>query len=333
MDLISFRLALVFCIATSTAAVGITPKIAGDDGNTTALTPGLSIRNLDTSLTIELAPNEEWFSASVTGPDGVGAASNLECTVVASNRSIGYRGNGTYTVTVQAFPKNDYTCKTPLGPPQTVQYAVNASVSLGPAPTTFALRDPNSVSTKELALPIALNPGASLYEVRYANGGVVASDGSISGPSSEGFVDKTSGTVPLRLGTPGTWVVVARARGNFGSGTYFTPWSAPIRVTVLAPFDLTSTSFTDSRGPKYQIKASVREPTASGVVQVAIASGSKGPFRVVASPKIAKGSVTFAFTLSKTGSYRLRYRFAGSPTVAAGEAIEKIRVTRSLIFR
>ena len=54
--------------------------------------------------------------------------------------------------------------------------------------------------------------------------------------------------------------MVARAQ----SGDYFTPWSAPITITMIAPFDLLATSFPDSRGPSYQLKGTVREKTMAG---------------------------------------------------------------------
>ena len=72
------------------------------------------------------------------------------------------------------------------------------------------------------------------YEIRYARGGVAGPDGAISGPSAETFVSRTTGLADFRFDKPGRWLIVARAK----SGIFFTPWSAPVNVNAIAPFDL-----------------------------------------------------------------------------------------------
>ena len=50
---------------------------------------------------------------------------------------------------------------------------------------------------------------------------------------------------------PGDYVVVARAQ----SGDYYTAWSAPVTLKLIAPFDFMTRTFPDSRGPRYQVRA------------------------------------------------------------------------------
>jgi len=170
------------------------------------------------------------------------------------------------------------------------------------------------------------NPGAQGYEVRFAKGGVLAPDGSISGPSTTAIVD-TSGKIRFWDFTgPGQYVMVARAQ----SGDYYTPWSAPITITMYAPFDLSYTSFPDSRGPSYQLMGTVRELTMAGSrVTVAAAKGKKGKhFRTLGKPTInGKGQFRLRFRL-KRGTYRLRYSYKGSALIARGRVYEAVTIRR-----
>jgi hypothetical protein len=324
--------ALAAVAAWPAAASAVTPAVTGDDGNPVAITPGLAIRNMNATVSFGLATGEAYINATVVGPDGVQAASPLNCTS-GTSRLVDYRGNGAYTVTVQAFGPRDFRCASPLGPPVTVQYTVSAGVALSGPRGRVLIRERNSFSTREIPITVALNPGASTTEVRVARGGVIGPDGGISGPSDELFVDRTTGIAALRLRAPGTYVVVARARGFSGSGTFYTPWSAPIVVKGVAPFDLDSVSFPDNRGPRYQLRGEVREETTRGRVRISIAPGSRGRFRPLATARVGgKGVFTARFTVRSPGTYRVRYRYAGSATTAPGEVVQRVRITRTTFF-
>jgi hypothetical protein len=316
-----------------------TPLITGDAGTPIPVTPGLVVRNMDVDLSVGLTAPEGLVTATVVGPDGVAAATAQTCTTPSSARAVDYRGNGVYTVSIQSFAAGDFRCATSLGPVVTSQYTVTAGIGLGPSPFTSALtREPNGFSTGELPLPITLNPGALSTEVRYARNVTIGPDGAIVGPAKDGFVLSSSPTVGgLRLDQPGEWFIVARAKG-FTSATgvqFFSPWSAPVRIPAFAPFDFETSTFTDSTGPTYGYRVKIREPSAKGRVAVAIASGSrKGTFRNLGKFTISsKGFVKTTFRQRGAGIYRLRFRFAGSSTVAPGEVTQRVRITRRIVFR
>ena len=135
------------------------------------------------------------------------------------------------------------------------KYTINAGTAVTGPPGRLLTRAPNSFATNPYQLPVALNPGATTYEVRYALGGVTGPDGAISGPSAETFVDRNTGLAEFRFDKPGRWLIVARVQ----KGSFFTPWSAPVFVNAVAPFDLERTSFPDARGPSYKVRGQVRE--------------------------------------------------------------------------
>ena len=85
-------------------------------------------------------------------------------------------------MTITNYAKADTTCKTPTSTESYV-YTIASSVALTPPPGPFLIRAANTFTTNTLSLPVGLNPGASTYEVQYAQGAVLAPDGSISGPS------------------------------------------------------------------------------------------------------------------------------------------------------
>ncbi len=190
-------------------------------------------------------------------------------------------------------------------------------------------RAPNSFSTITQQFNFAGNPGASGYEIKWAKGAVVLPDGSLSSPAlKDGYWTSTTGKVELiGASEPGAYTIVARAR----SGSYYSPWSAPANFNLIAPFDISSRSFPDSRGPSYQVRAIVGEPSAGGRVTVAAAKGKKGKkFRTLGKAKVnSKGVFKVRFRLPR-GTYRLRYSFTGSSTVARGTVYEVIRIRRIL---
>ena len=73
------------------------------------------------------------------------------------------------------------------------------------------------------------------------------------------------------------------------------------------------------------------EPSAGGKVTVAVAKGKKGKkFRTLGKAKVnSKGVFKLRFRLS-LGTYRVRYSFAGSSTVAKGTVYEVVKIRRIL---
>jgi hypothetical protein len=131
------------------------------------------------------------------------------------------------------------------------------------------------------------------------------------------------------VASPGSYVVVARAR----AGDFYTAWSAPVTLNAIAPFDFLTREFPDTRGPSYQVRATLREGSAAGSrVTVAIAKGKNGKrFRTLGRAKVnSKGVFKLRFTIRRRGAYRLRYSFGGSATVARGTIHESIRIRRIL---
>jgi hypothetical protein len=320
-------------LAPAGASAAVTATVTGDDGNPAALNPAapLGIRNMDVKAIVNVTTADAGsFSTTLNGPDGVAAAAPSLCQDARFSTSdsslVNYRGNGIYTLTVALFTDN--ACKT-AKPGLTFQWGVNAAVGVGQPATPLLTRAANSFSTVTQALDFAQNPGAWSYEIKYALGGVLAPDGSISGPVQDAFLDRTTGKVQLLQRTPGTYIVVARAK----AGDFYTPWSAPVTLRLMAPFDLSSTSFPDSRGPSYQVRGIVGETSAGGRVTVAAAKGAKGGrFRTLGKAKVnSKGVFALRFRLKKLGVYRLRYSFAGSSTVARGSVTEKVRIRRTRV--
>ncbi|QEC50459.1 hypothetical protein FSW04_24660 [Baekduia soli] len=325
--------AAVFIVAAgASAAQAATVTVTGDDGNPVGIAQGTptAIRNMSPVVGLAFPATPARFSATVTGPDGAAVATSLSCFTTSSfTRYIDYRGNGNYTVTVTNYANADTSCRTPTST-ETYVFTIGAGVGLAAPPGPFLIRNPNSFATNTLNLPVGLNPGTTSYEVRYAAGGVVGPDGAISGPSDQAFVSTTTGTAGLSFRTPGSYTVVARA----SVGQYSTPWSAPIIVRAIAPFDLDTLRFPDARGPSYQVRGALRETSIRGRVSLAIARGKKGgKYRSLGSVKISsKGTFTKRFRETRAGTYRIRVRYKGSSTVASGTIVAQVRITRRVFF-
>ncbi|HEY6761097.1 MAG TPA: hypothetical protein VI318_16490 [Baekduia sp.] len=312
------------------AAASIT--VTGDDGNPVAVAPsGTSIRNMSTRIGIGFPTSDGRFNASFTGPDGVAVSTSMDCYNYDNwSRSPDFRGNGSYTVTITNFAKADTACRTPTSTESYV-YAVNASVSVAPPAGPFLIRQPNSFATNTLSLPVQQNPGAAGYDVQYALGAVLNPDGSISGSPQTAFVNTTTGTIDLSVRTPGAYTVVMRAK----NGDYSSPWSAPVTVQAIVPFDLDAIAFPDSRGPSYLVRGTVRDKTIRGRVTLALARGTKGgKYRSIGRTTISsKSTFSKRFKQKRTGTYRLRVHFAGSAIAPPASITYKIRITRRITYR
>jgi hypothetical protein len=311
----------------ASAMAGTAVSVTGDDGVPQALT-GQSIKNMAPQLAF--APDAgQSFSAIILGPDGQNAAQAvLPCSAAALNRPVTYRGNGVYTVRVSAFLTGD--CTGAAGTSD-LTFSIGAGVSLSPDPNTPLLtRQPGEFATVTHRFPFTGNPGADTYDVLYSGNPAIAADGGLVGPSDNATVDAATSTVPLRFSEPGRYTIIARAR-MIGSGGAATPWTTPLRIRVYAPFDFSSSSFPDSRGPSYRLSVRLREETARGRVRISVARNWTGRavYRTIGTVRIRNGGFTKRFTLSRTGKYRIRYRFEGSATTAPGTVTEKVRIRRT----
>ena len=235
-------------------------SVTGDDGNPVALTPGapLALRNMSVRVYAhhDQVANESW-RFTVTDPAGVTAtsiASNCWNSIIDDDSRVIWRGNGTYTVNVSTFTGT--SCAGAPKTSTTYTYSVSAGVAITPPAATVLTRPANTGVLNTQLLGFTGNPGADSYEIRYAKGAVLAPDGSISGVSETAYLDTATGQIRLNnVASPGSYVVVARAR----AGDFYTAWSAPVTLTAIAPFDFMTRTFPDSRGPSYQVRATLRE--------------------------------------------------------------------------
>jgi hypothetical protein len=318
---------------SATAHAAATVTVTGDDGNPVTIAAGApaSIRNMSPTIGLAFPTKEGRFSFSATGPDGTAIASPLNCFTWDSwTRITDFRGNGNYTITITNYAKADTDCKTPTST-ETYVYAIGSGVAVTPPPGAFLIRAPNSFSINQLSLPVSLNPGAGTYEVQYAQGAVLAPDGSISGAVQTGYVNSTTGTIDLRLTTPGTYTIVARAK----NGQYASPWSAPVNVVAVVPFDMDALSFPDSRGPSYLLRGTVRDKTIRGKVSLSMARGTKGgKYRSIGTASISsKSTFSKRFKQRRTGTYRLRIHYKGSALAPPATITTKIKITRRIYYR
>jgi hypothetical protein len=325
--------ALALLPATASAA---SVTITGDDGNPVAINTAspTAIRQLDLQYAATFdGTDPAYHTTTVVGPDGAAASSGSSCyprsAITSVSRSVDYRGNGNYAVVVRTFTNQACTAG---AKESRYLFSINAGTAITPPAGIVLTREPNSFSTITHKVPVALNPGAFAYEVKYAGGGVIGPDGAISGPSADAFMDRTTGLADARFTEPGRYVMVARIK----SGDYYTPWSAPINFAVKAPFDLSFVGFPDPNGPSYKLRGTLRDPFARGSrVTVYYAKGKKGGrFRKLGrSSKInSKKAFTLRFKLRKPGVYRLQYRFKGSSLVLGGKVTEAIRIRRTIRF-
>lgn len=325
--------------ATVPTASAATASVTGDDGNPVALGGPVSIRNLDAKVEPAFSSDEVGskrdYTLEVLDPAGQVAAAISTCLQASGSTfpiSPEYRGNGIYTVVLKTYPDTERSadgCKTGASE-QRLAYTVAGSAPVAPLPPQALLREPNSFTTRPLEIGVGINPGATTTELRYAAGGVIGPDGGISGASETASVNSATGRATAFIRTAGRYVFVARAR----SDNAFTPWSAPVYVDLLSPFDFEGFTFTDGRGPSYRVKATLREKTATGRVRIDLARGTKrGRYKRLGTVTIRNGVIAKRFRQRRTGKYRMRFTFAGSPTTTPGAIVQGVRFTRRVVFR
>jgi hypothetical protein len=313
------------------AASAVTVSVTGDDGNPVALGGPVNIRHMSPQVVVGLGTGEH-YGFTVTGPNGAQVAVQDRCVALGDSRQVDYVGNGAYTVNLTRY-SND-TCTTAAGT-SAVSFTITASVALGQPTTPVLTRKAQSTIPNTVNLPIDLNPGALTHEVFAERNVQLNPDGSLPGTPKELFADSTTKTVGVRLDQgPGTYVVVARAKGYSGLNTpnVFTAWSAPAAIRAFAPFDTQRFTWTDTRGPSYRFSATIRATGATGRVTVGIRRGTKGKFRSYGRVKIRKHRISKRIRLPRTGTYQMRLGYKGNSTVAGGSEVRSFRITRRISF-
>lgn len=269
--LFAAALALGAGAAATSSASAASVAVSGDDGRPVAISPGSppALRNLRPQAVVTPDPGTR-YSVAVTGPDGRPAAAPVTCADAAqpATLQVAYRGNGAYGVALTTYAATDTGCAGPLGPATTYPFTIAGRVTLGGV-GRFLLRDPGSATVRVLSLPVNADPGSQSREVRFKLNGTTRRDGALKGRSTS--APFANGAAALKFPGPGTYTVVAR---DAADGIQ-TPWSAPIRVRVVAPFDLSAIRYPDRSGPRFRVFAQIREGAdATGIVSVAIARGT-----------------------------------------------------------
>lgn len=311
-------------------AVGLTVTVSGDDGAPIAIDPATppAIRNLRPEVRVAGDAGGGRYTVAFADPSGRPLVDPVSCQdpaipVVARPP---YRGNGGYTVAVTVFAAGDVGCTTPAGPAAGFPFTIAGRVVLDPAVTRFVLRDRGSATRKRLTLPVNADPGSQTREVRFAANARLRRDGSIRGRSLR--APYRSGNATLLFPAPGSYTVVARDAADGVD----TPWSDPLRIQVVTPFDLLALRYTDTSGPVF--RAFARAPLgATGVVRVALARGS-GPFLGLGRARIdAEGAFGARFRAEIAGTYRLRFRYTGNDLVTRGTITRRFQVGTTIVNR
>ena len=324
--------------AAPAAADAATVTVTGENGNPVAVTAAAPpvIRNMRPAVGVAFPPGEGRYTMTVTTAGGNAASRGASCRsrAVSGSYPVDYAGNGPYVITLTNFAANDFGCSTPQSS-ESYAFAIVAGTALEQPREPFLLREPGNFSTNVLALRLLLNPGADTHEVRFAPNATVGPDGAIAGNSAETTADRMTGVAQLRFPGPGVYTVVARPKRFVGSGQVAAPWSAPVRVVVVAPFDVSGgLRFLDSRGPSYSVRVQLRETSARGRVSVSLARGKRGGrYRSVGSARISRsGTITKRFRATRAGAYRLRFTYRGAGTIGGGRVTFPIRIARRISF-
>ena len=309
------------------AVTGLT--VTGDDGAPVAIATGMTLRNMSPTVGVNMAAGGGYFTIVVNGPDGVPALSR-SCTSSSPGTPVDYRGNGAYTVTVTSYGSKDYSCKTPVGAPLSATFNLGSSVALSGPAKRVLIRKLGSFSIVPVPLGISLNPGALSTEIKYALNGAVGPDGGISGPTQDGYVDSTTGLVPLNIRKPGRYVAVARQKAYATpSGNFFTPWSAPVTIQAVVPFEVSTLSFIDAVGPRFSVRGYMQDDAMIGSrVTVSIARGSKGgKYKRIGKPKVMSNrSFKVNFNQRRKGTYRFKVSYKGNSQVVGGYMVRKMKI-------
>jgi hypothetical protein len=306
-------------------AVGVT--VSGDDGRPLAIAPGAppTIRTLRPELVVTGDQGGGRYSVAFADPAGRAAANPVTCQdpAIPTTVRLPYRGNGRYGIAVTTYAAGDVACTTPAGPPAPFEFELTGRVVLGPL-DRFVLRDRGSRQRKRLALAVNADPQSQTREVRFAADARLRRDGSIRGRSLR--APYRDGSASLLFPAPGRYTVVARDAADGVA----TPWSEPLRIRVVTPFDLFALRYTDTAGPVFRVLARAPAQT-RGVVRVALARAGE-PFRRLGRARVnAEGAFGARFTAEVAGTYRLRFRYAGNGLVEGGTVVRRFRVGTAIV--
>ena len=257
-------------LAVPASANAATLSITGDDGVPQALS-GQTIRNMSPQLAVGInGTTERSYTVQVIGPNGdLGRLGDLPELADAAHRQLpGQRRLHRLRRDLHDAALHRHADDGSL------TFAIGAGVAIATDPNTPLLtRQPGEFATIEHRLPVTGNPGADTYDVLYSGNPALAPDGGLVGPSQNAYVDAATATVPIRFSEPGSYSVVARARVYGGAAT---PWTAPLALRVYAPFDFSTSSFPDSRGPSYRLRVRLREEDTRGRVRISVAKRWSG---------------------------------------------------------
>ena len=279
--------ALTFgALAVPASANAATLSITGDDGVPQALS-GQTIRNMSPQLAVGInGTTERSYTVQVIGPNGLSAAS---ATVPQLADAAHGQLPGQRRLHGLRRDLHDAAAAPTRRRPGSLTFAIGAGVAIASDPNTPLLtRQPGEFATIEHRLPVTGNPGADTYDVLYSGNPALAPDGGLVGPSQNAYVDAATATVPIRFSEPGSYSVVARARVYGGAAT---PWTAPLALRVYAPFDFSTSSFPDSRGPSYRLRVRLREEDTRGRVRISVAKRWSGnaKYRTLGTVRIRDG--------------------------------------------
>lgn len=318
--------------APAAAHAAVTASVTDDTGAFVPLNPAVRTvtHNISPQLLVHLDTSTGgYYSATAVDQNGSTTGLGIDCYSAGLDGKIymDFHGDMNYAVTVTTYAAGDYSCARATST-TTYAFAVAGTVAVAQPAGPLPLRDAHGLYMQQ-ALGFHGTPGADGYQVEYARNAAVQPDGSLKSSLANGYVDSTTGQLMLLTVKPGAYTVVVRAK----SGDYYTPWSAPVRLKVLAPFTFTD-SFPDSTGPRYTVRGKLDDGSARGAkVTLAAARGRRGGhFHTLGHGRIDKhGVFVIHMKIHRRGVYRLRYTFKGAGTVAAGRVIEVVRIRRILV--
>ncbi len=313
--------------AVPASASALAVSVTGDTGAPVAINPAAppSIRTLRPAIAVAPDPGGR-YSVTVTDPGGKAAASPVTCQdpTRPTNLQLPFRGNGRYTVTVTVYAVGDAGCTLAAAGSGAFPFTIAGRVVVPPV-ARYVLRSVGSATRRPLVVPISADPGSQVRDVRFAANAKLAKDGSIRGATLH--APFANGKATFSFPGPGTYTVVARDSAD----GHRTPWSAPVRIRVVTPFDIATLTYPDTSGPRFRVFGRVRDLATSGVISVALSKGN-GVFTPLGRARIdSHGDFGATFTAATAGTYHLRFTYRGNGLVTAGRLIRTFKVGTAIV--
>jgi len=324
-------LVVVFLVAPA-AAQAASVTVTNDAGTAVPLTEGgsLTISHMAPTVTPALDAGEQRYTLIITGPDGKSAGVDAVC-VAASGigpQNISYAGNGNYAVQMITYA-DEFSCDG-AGTTHNYAFVIAAKLTLAGPSSPILYRKPGGAAT-EFEFKYNLIPGANAFTLYWAYDAKFGPNGAIIGDYPRDDSGLRNGGAPptgifddVRFTRTGTVSVVAAGSALNGNET---PYSTPITLKVVGPFDWSSTpGFTGGKGTNHVIGGEIFEPGVVGKnVSVRLAKG-KGKFKPFVTKKIGSNR-KLSFKIRKPrGKYVLKYVFKGSDSVVAGAWTQKLTI-------